>query len=242
MQKQAVTKTVDRLVHISPYRLKTSPFSSHGRILRYLSTWTRTARILEAGTVHGYFGKALREAGFTHLVGLERDPLCVKAARAVYTEVVECDLEELEVDSLGRFDLILCADVLEHLEDPPKALNKLIQMLNPQGRLIVSVPNSGHWWMRLNILCGRFPLEERGLFDRGHLRFFTWATLRDLVHQAGLTIEQVWITPVPISIFCGNGIGGRMALWAEAVYCAIAYLWKRFFAYQFVLSTARRIK
>lgn len=227
----------------SPYQLKVSPFSSHGRILRYLSDRPKTVRILDVGTAQGYLGRALREAGFTRLVGLEKDPLYAEAARSVYTDVVEYDLDESGACPLtGPFDLILCADVLEHLKDSRKALNTLVQLLSPQGRLIVSVPNSGHWWMRLNVFCGRFPREERGLFDRGHLQFFTWATLRELVNQAGLMIEQVWITPIPFSIFFGDKIGNPMALWLEAAYGAFSHLWKRLFAYQFILCTTVRVR
>ena len=225
----------------SPYQLKASPFSSHGRILSYLAGRPKTLRILDVGTAQGYLGRALKEAGFTRLVGLEKDPVYAEAARPAYTKLIEHDLDALETCPLqGPFDLILCADVLEHLKDPRKALNTLARLLNPGGNLILSVPNSGHWWMRLNVLVGRFPKEERGLFDRGHLQFFTWATLRDLVNQSGLGIEQVWITPVPFSVSFGDKNG--LALWLEGAYSAFSHLWKRLFAYQFILCTTVRTK
>jgi len=225
----------------SPYRIKRSPFSSHGRILKYLAARPREIRILEVGTAEGYLGRALREAGFTRLTGLEENPAAAEIARPVYSEMVRADLESWEpAPSMGPFDVILCADVLEHLKDPWGVLKKLAGMLAPQGRLLLSVPNSGHGWMRLNILLGRFPLEDRGLFDRGHLRFFTWGTLQDLVGRAGLRVEKTWITPPPLSDLCGAGTGRRIAVGLEAVYCAVGLLWKKLFAYQFVLCAASR--
>lgn len=225
----------------SPYRIKRSPFSSHGRILQYVAACPREICILEVGTAEGYLGQALREAGFTHLIGLEGNPAAAQTARPFYSELVQSDLESWEPSqSTGPFDLILCADVLEHLKDPWRALEKLSKILAPQGRLLLSVPNSGHWWMRLNILLGRFPLEERGLFDRGHLRFFTWGTLQELVGRAGLRVEKNWITPPPLFDLHGAWIGRRLALGLEAVYCAVGLLWKKLFAYQFLLCATSR--
>ncbi len=225
----------------SPYRIKLSPFSSHGRILRHLAAFPRGIRILEVGTAEGYLGKALREAGFTRVTGLEGNPSYVETARPFYSEMIRCDLQNLEPALFPeRFDLILCADVLEHLQDPWEVSRKLARLLRAEGTLLLSVPNGAHGWVRLNVLLGRLPLEERGLFDRGHLRFFTWATLQDLVRQAGLTIENVWVTPPPFAHIFGAQIGNRTGLLLEAIYCAVARLWKKLFAYQFVLSATAR--
>jgi SAM-dependent methyltransferase len=193
------------------------------------------------GTAEGYLGEALQKAGFEHVVGLEQDSTRAAAARAAYVEVIQSDLDRPAPWSLvARFDIIICADVLEHLRNPWAALNQLVEALEPEGRFLISLPNSGHWWVRANALCGRFPLKTRGLFDRGHLRFFTWSTLQELLSQAGLVMEHCWITPIPFtSLRVGHG-AGRLALWGEAAYCGLAHLWKRLFAYQFVLSARRR--
>lgn len=223
----------------SPYRIKLSPLSSHGRILRFLATCPRGNRILEVGTAEGYLGRALKEAGFGRLTGLEANPSYAETARPGYSEMIRADLESWQPSpSMGPFDVILCADILEHLKDPWSALKKLRGLLAPGGRLLLSIPNSGHWWFRLNVLFGRFPLEERGLFDRGHLRFFTWRTLWKLVEQAGFHVEKVWITPPPLSDLCGAGPGQRVAVGLEGIYCAIGLLWRKLFAYQFILCAA----
>jgi SAM-dependent methyltransferase len=225
----------------SPYCLKDSPWSSHSRILRYLELWPRTARILDVGTADGYLGQALRNAGFENVVGMEGDSTRAAAARAAYVEVIRSDLDRPATWSLGTyFDVIICADVLEHLSNPWAALKLLVEALEPEGRLLISIPNSGHWWVRANALCGRFPLEARGLFDRGHVRFFTWSTLRELVKQAGLEIEHCWITPIPFASMREGQAAGRLALWGEAAYCGLANVWKKLLAYQFVLSARRR--
>ncbi len=224
----------------SPYRIKLSPFSSPGRILKFLDGRPKGSRLLEVGTAEGYLGRAMKELGFTYLTGLEADPAYAETARPFYSEMIHSDLESWRpTPSMGPFDLILCADVLEHLKDPWSTLEKLRNLLSADGHLILSIPNSGHWWMRLNLLIGRFPLEDRGLFDRGHLRFFTWKTLRQMVEQAGLRVEKVRITPPPLADLCGAGPGRPILVGLEGIYCAVGLLWKNLFAYQFVLCAVR---
>ena len=74
----------------------------------------------------------------------------------------------------GQFDYIICADVLEHLRAPVELLKECRARLAPGGMLVGSLPNSGHFYFRWNVLMGRFPQHQRGLFDSTHLHFYTW--------------------------------------------------------------------
>ncbi len=227
----------------APYQLKTSPWSSHSRILASLMRRPRTTRILDVGTAEGYIGQALRAAGFAQVTGLERDSASAVSARASYADVIEGDLDWPATWTWPpdvRFDVIICAAVLEHLRDPWSALRRLNEVLADDGRMLISLPNSGHWWVRLNVLCGRFPLDDCGLFDRDHVRFFTWSSLQALLRQSGLAIEQAWVTPIPFASLGASDRAARAAVWGEGAYHAVARVWKRLFAYQFVLSARRR--
>jgi hypothetical protein len=61
--------------------------------------------------------------------------------------------------------------------------------LLPGGRVVVSIPNAGHWIFRREVLRGRFPYRQYGLFDRTHLRFYTRHSLYELIARCGYTIE-----------------------------------------------------
>src|SRR4029079_15958580 len=71
----------------------------------------------------------------------------------------------------GPFDLILAADVLEHLRDPARLLLQLHGGSFADAALISSGPNIGHWYPRLRIALGRFDYDRRGILDATHLRF-----------------------------------------------------------------------
>jgi hypothetical protein len=64
----------------------------------------------------------------------------------------------------------------------------------------VSVPNIGHWTARRELLRGRFPYADFGLFDRTHLRFFTRDSARELAHRAGFAVlrEHPASAPLPL--------------------------------------------
>ena len=72
------------------------------------------------------------------------------------------------------FDVIICADVLEHLADPWSAVDKIAGHLKPNGKLVVSVPNIREVKTIFTILFkGDFKYEPSGgILDKTHLRFF----------------------------------------------------------------------
>src|SRR3954451_11851657 len=101
-------------------------------------------RVLDLGCASGALGAALRARG-AYVIGVERDPAYAAAARERLDEVVEADLETLEPAALGRFDVLIAGDVLEHLVDPWTVLARLAHVVEPGGVAIVSLPNVRHW-------------------------------------------------------------------------------------------------
>ena len=86
----------------------------------------------------------------------------------------------------GRFDAVICGDLLEHLRDPWKTVQNLCRITRPGGRLIISVPNVMHISNLYGMLReGNWAYEAQGIRDRTHLRFFTQRTARELVEQGG---------------------------------------------------------
>src|SRR3546814_14300058 len=90
---------------------------------------------------------------------------------------VSADLEQGIPDEVGDgFDVVICADVLEHVRHPEALLDDIRGRLRPGGSVIASIPNFGHWYPRARVALGRFDYDARGILDRGHVRFFTKRT------------------------------------------------------------------
>lgn len=81
------------------------------------------------------------------------------------------------------FDIILCADVLEHLIDPWSAVDKISKYLKKGGLLIVSIPNLREWKTLFKIIFkGEFNYRaDGGIMDRTHLRFFCKKNISSLL-------------------------------------------------------------
>jgi methionine biosynthesis protein MetW len=200
-------------------------------------------RVLDVGCGSG--GLLARLAGSAGWrAGVELSPLAAAAAAAVADEVVNAGAGGPLPFPPASFDVVVCADVLEHLADPAAALAGAAGLCRPGGAVVVSVPNVAYWQARLRLLRGVWRYEPTGLFDAGHLRFLTRATLVELVAGAGLVVERLEPArlpdPAPHTLARlprpVRGLARRS--WA-AVGNRLARRWPTLFAYQLV-CTARR--
>jgi SAM-dependent methyltransferase len=219
----------------SPYTFKTSPYSSHSRLLALLPgpAGGRNERVLDIGCGPGYLSEQLRDRGY-RVTGIERPGWGPPGGAQGFT-LVEADLE-LGLPLLEeRFDVVVCADVLEHLRDPLSMLRHIRSVLSPGGRLILSLPNSGHLYFRLVVLSGRFPKEDKGLFDGTHIHFFTWDGWVELLRKAGFAVRAAGATGVPVSLAFPSLAGNFAIRAAERLSYLLAKMWRQLFAYQFVV-------
>lgn len=160
-----------------------------------------------AGTVLDVGGGTGATAGYLKRIGRATRAGTVDLVRA---EAPDPDLDfqlagnlddEAFVESViadeGPFDTVLCLDVLEHLVDPWRLVEQLHRGMRPGGVLIVSLPNIRHYRVSVGLLFrGRWTLQDAGIMDRTHLRFFVRDTAIELATHSGLVLEDVY-APLP---------------------------------------------
>jgi SAM-dependent methyltransferase len=223
-----------------PYQLKPSSYSSHSLLLASLPAEGAGRRVLDVGCAGGYLSEILAVRGY-RVTGID-SPGARHAGFPESVELVEADLDLGLPPGLslppGRFDFIICADVLEHLRQPAGMLRDLRELLATGGRLAASLPNSGHAYFRLNVMLGRFPAHDRGLFDRTHLHYYTWRGWVDLFASAGFRIETVKCSGVPVSLALPKWRDTAAVRAFEGLSHLSARWWKKMFAYQFVVTAA----
>jgi 2-polyprenyl-3-methyl-5-hydroxy-6-metoxy-1,4-benzoquinol methylase len=178
--------------------------TSHVQVLDLVGT---DKRVLDVGCSTGYLAQLLRDRN-NQVSGVEIDPEAAELARPYLERVVIGDLETMDlVDEFGeeRFDVVVFADVLEHLRDPLKLLTQAQRLLAEGGSVVVSLPNIAHGSVRLALLEGRFEYRPLGLLDDTHLRFFTRSTAIELLRASGLapvdirrTTAGVFETEIPV--------------------------------------------
>jgi SAM-dependent methyltransferase len=216
------------------YEEKSDVDSSHIQLLAW-ATAHRPRSVLDLGCGDGRLAERL--AG----LGAEVTGVDLQAADGVKERVhrfVQADLDRGLPDELdGSYDLVVAADVLEHVRHPEQLLAQIRDRIAPGGVLLLSVPNFGHWYPRARVVLGRFDYDRRGILDRDHVRFFTRRSLERLLVAGGFRIDRRGTTGLPIEVVdrgaddVGGG-GGRRAV--AAADRALRILRPQLFAYQFL--------
>jgi 2-polyprenyl-3-methyl-5-hydroxy-6-metoxy-1,4-benzoquinol methylase len=152
-------------------------------------------RVLELGCATGAFGAALKQR-FPNatVVGIEPARAAAEVAARRIDRVICSRLEDVDFEAegiaAGEFDVIVAADVLEHIVNPWQALQRLKHFLAPGGQFVASIPNVRNAWLIAALAVnGRWEYRERGLLDITHLRFFTLEEIRRLFEQTGYRYE-----------------------------------------------------
>jgi SAM-dependent methyltransferase len=156
-------------------------------ITRHVPAGSR--RLLDVGCGEGGSSAGLKgRAEGLEVCGIESDRAQAALARGRLDRVLVGDaaraLEDLG-DECRTFDAFLFADVLEHLEDPVRALSLARNIAAPGATLVASVPNAGHLSLVRDLVLGRFDPVPAGLADAGHLRWFTKTSLGEALEEAG---------------------------------------------------------
>ena len=107
---------------------------------------------------------------------------------------LEHDLNDPDYPELDHHDVIVCAEVIEHLHVPAEpVLHALAAGLAPDGRLVLQTPNATALPKRLRMALGRNPYEpiRNQPGNPGHFHEYTVTELRAAVEAAGLEVERL---------------------------------------------------
>jgi trans-aconitate methyltransferase len=129
------------------------------------------------------------------VVGIEIDRDAAALAEQYAERVIVGDAETIDyaAELAGEeFDVVLFADVLEHLKEPGDVLRRVRPFVAENGVVVASIPNIAHASVRLALLGGEFRYREWGLLDDTHLRFFTRASIQDLFEETGYAVTH-WV-------------------------------------------------
>ena len=134
----------------------------------------------------GLFLRLLRERGFRQLKLLDISPVAVQKAREKGFDVEVQDITKPLRFADNTFGTVCALDILEHLYDPLPLLNEMARVGED---LVVVVPNFHYWKERYHMLIGKVPFQCKP--KRGHVHWFNWVILQEMIGQAGLQVDGV---------------------------------------------------
>jgi 2-polyprenyl-3-methyl-5-hydroxy-6-metoxy-1,4-benzoquinol methylase len=158
----------------------------------YLCEMARGKDVLDVGIVdhtlesldnpdwlHGKLCIAAKTCLGVDILEKEVNQLNQKGFNVICTDITEKPLHQ-------TFDLIICGDIIEHLDSPGRLLASAAQMLRPSGKLIVSVPNP--WY--INILLKNTFNGSPYVDNVDHVTWFDACTLCELGERHGLVLHH----------------------------------------------------
>lgn len=177
------------MVQTHVYQRELDPASASSDSLSVIySKIADNSLVLDVGAGSGALGRALKLHKNCRVHGLSYNAAEVSLLHGNYDVAVQVNLEEEplpETISEHRYDFVVCADVLEHLKNAQAILARLMALLKPGGRLILSVPNVSHASVLVCLLNGRFVRTHEGLLDATHVHFFERQSLQAFCDAAG---------------------------------------------------------
>ncbi len=149
----------------------------------------RPLRILDIGSGNGSLSHFIAMNGY-EVVGIEESESGVKFAshsfpncRFMQGSIYNPPDTELE----GKFDVVIATEVIEHLFFPKQLVKNAKKFLKPQGRLILTTPYHGYLKNLLLAVSGQMDKHFTTLWDGGHIKFFSRATMEVLLKSENYT-------------------------------------------------------
>lgn len=149
--------------------------------------------ILDIGCGRGFLGGYLKDISPGRTVcGIDMDLANCQSSAPILDQVFHADATAFELPMAPKnFDCIILADVIEHVIDPVSLISRYKPFLKRDGCFLLSIPNMRHRSAIWRILTKGWHYDDCGLFDRTHLRFYSRASMLELLSLCDLSVTRM---------------------------------------------------
>ncbi len=143
-------------------------------------------RVFDLGCGNGSIAHWMTSLGY-QVTGVDPSQDGIQQARASYPDLnlkIGSAYDDLRA-IYGQFPAVVSLEVVEHLYAPREYAKTLFDLLEPGGVAILSTPYHGYWKNLVLALSGKMDHHFHALWDHGHIKFWSIATLGELLREAG---------------------------------------------------------
>jgi len=146
----------------------------------------RPKKILDIGCGSGYLGYLIKQIdNDTIISGFDVSEHALSKVKS-YDKVYSLDIDKQDIPEQDNFfDMVVCAEVLEHIYDVDHCLDEIKRVLKPGGKAVVTTPNFGYLKYRIFCLLGKMPKILR---DPRHIHTFNHNFLAKKCYNKGFHI------------------------------------------------------
>jgi methionine biosynthesis protein MetW len=157
-------------------------------------------KILDIGCGTGALGAYFKNEQQCEVYGIEINESAYLEASKNLNHVLKANVEIIDLPFEDNFfDVIILGDVLEHLISPVDTINKLLNVLKPEGKIYITVPNIRYWRVILDLTFkDDWEYKSWGILDYTHLRFFTKRSIINLMLKNNIKVfDSQWVIQKP---------------------------------------------
>ncbi len=149
---------------------------------------TKGKRILEIGC--GLGGAAPLISECREFVGTDLSEIATSQANETFGDkphfrFLPMDAMDLKFDD-SQFDIVLAREVIEHLQEPRKAIKEAFRVLKPKGLFLVTSPNRDSLHLRVNRMLGH--ADFKCCYD--HIKEYSFREAEEMLTTEGFTIKK----------------------------------------------------
>ena len=165
----------------------------YANLIRSIENGTSRRSLLDIGCYTAELKKMLPDS--IDYWGVDFDEVALTIARGVTDQLIvrHFDTEPLAIDR--SFDIVVCAEVLEHLMDPHRMMRQICSLVAPGGHVLISLPNENMLYHRLMAVVG-IGVDSHAFQLYKHVHLPTISQSRAFVSRyVRLIREDVYINP-----------------------------------------------
>ncbi len=173
------------------------------RIIDLVKCHGKGRKLLDVGLGKGIIAKELKND--FEVIGMELDEECITIARRKGVKVVMGDITEDWPFRANEFDVVIMAEVIEHITNEKFVMGECTRVLKKDGLLVLSTPNVASLVNRLRLLRGRRPFYA-GTAGSAHLRVYEIHDLiKEIFLKPGFKIKRITSSGMTIRLFGHKG-------------------------------------
>ncbi len=155
--------------------------------------------LFDLGCGNGSVAALIQKDGW-QVTGVDPSHEGIAAAKVAYPtlNLQEGSAYDDLVETYGRFPVVLSLELAEHVYAPRDYARTLDDLIVPGGTAIISTPYHGYWKNLALAVSGKLDRHFTALWDHGHIKFWSVATLASLLNKVGfldILFRRVGRTP-----------------------------------------------
>jgi 2-polyprenyl-6-hydroxyphenyl methylase/3-demethylubiquinone-9 3-methyltransferase len=148
-------------------------------------------RVFDLGCGNGSIAAALNEEGY-NVIGVDPSEDGIRQAKLAHPDlkVYQGSAYDDLAEQYGQFPVVISLEVVEHIYFPRKYAACIFSLLERGGVAIISTPYHSYWKNLALALTGKLDAHFTALWDYGHIKFWSFKTLRSLLQETGFSSVQ----------------------------------------------------